>query len=72
MDMKQILSLLAGGRRMLCGGESVKGQKSEEVQRFNAMREYAEHGDADAQFNLGVMYDKGQGVSQDYAEAAKW
>ncbi len=40
-----------------------------------ALREWrplAEQGDADAQFNLGVMYDIGQGVAQDYAEAAKW
>ena len=29
----------------------------------------ADQGDASAQFNLGVMYDKGQGVPQDYAEA---
>ena len=32
----------------------------------------AEQGDAEAQFNLGVIYDEGQGVPQDYAEAAKW
>ena len=32
----------------------------------------AEKGDATAQFNLGVMYDNGQGVEQDYAEAVKW
>ena len=30
----------------------------------------AEQGDVHAQFNLGVMYNKGQGVSKDYAEAA--
>ena len=54
--MKRILSLLAGGWRVLCGGESLKGQESEEFQRFNAMREYAaQQGDADAQLNLGVM-----------------
>ena len=30
-------------------------------------------GDADAQFNLGQMYRKGEGgVSQDYKEAVKW
>ena len=28
--------------------------------------------DAAAQFLLGLMYDEGRGVSQDYAEAAKW
>ncbi len=32
----------------------------------------AEAGDANAKNSLGVMYDKGLGVSQDYAEAAKW
>ena len=30
------------------------------------LRELAEQGNADAQFNLGVMYAKGQGVTQDY------
>jgi len=32
----------------------------------------AESGNADAQFNLGAMYDKGEGVTKDLAEAAKW
>jgi TPR repeat protein len=32
----------------------------------------AEHGDAGAQFNLGVMYEKGRGVSQDDAQAVAW
>ncbi len=32
----------------------------------------AEHGDARAQLSLGGMYYNGQGVQQDYAEAAKW
>ena len=27
---------------------------------------------AEAQFNLGVMYSKGQGVPQGYAEAVRW
>jgi uncharacterized protein len=29
-------------------------------------------GNAWAQFNIGLMYNKGAGVSQDYSEAAKW
>ena len=40
-----------------------------------ALREWtplAKQGNADAQFNLGVMYDKGQGVPQDYKTAVKW
>src|SRR5712691_4348728 len=36
------------------------------------LRAAAEEGEAKAQFNLGVMYDNGQGVPQDYNEAAKW
>jgi uncharacterized protein len=32
----------------------------------------AEHGDAEAQFNLGVMYGDGLGVSQDYVRAHLW
>ena len=32
----------------------------------------AEQGYAEAQTNLGVMYDKGKGVPQDDAEAVKW
>ena len=36
------------------------------------IRTKAEQDDAAAQCNLGVMYAKGYGVAQDYAEAAKW
>ena len=32
----------------------------------------AEKGYAKAQYNLGVMHDKGQGVLQDYKEAFRW
>jgi len=35
-------------------------------------RPLAEQGHAVAQFSLGVMYRKGQGVSQNYKTAAKW
>ena len=40
-----------------------------------ALREWtplAEQGDAKAQYNLGVMYENGQGVPQDYKTAVKW
>ena len=36
------------------------------------MRIHAALRDAGAQFNLGVMYDNGEGVPQDYVEAMKW
>jgi TPR repeat protein len=35
-------------------------------------RKAAEQGDADARYNLALMYDVGMGVTQDYAEAVKW
>jgi TPR repeat protein len=34
-------------------------------------RRAADHGLAGAQFNLGIMYAEGQGVSQDYAVDAR-
>lgn len=40
-----------------------------------ALREFrllAEQGDANAQYNLGTMYDNGEGVREDDEEAAKW
>ncbi len=35
-------------------------------------RPRAEKGDASAQYNLGVLYDRGLGVEQDYDQARKW
>ncbi|MDP2602813.1 MAG: hypothetical protein Q8S00_09515 [Deltaproteobacteria bacterium] len=35
-------------------------------------RKAAEQGLAPAQYNLGLMYTKGQGVTQDNVEAHKW
>lgn len=35
-------------------------------------QQLAEQGSANAQFNLGAMYDSGDGVPEDDAEAAKW
>ena len=32
----------------------------------------AEAGDADSQVELGIRYDKGEGVAKDYVEAVKW
>ena len=36
------------------------------------LRAAAEQGDAEAQYNLGLMYLEGQGVKQDNAEAYAW
>lgn len=40
-----------------------------------ALREWrplAQQGNAEAQANLGLMYQRGEGVPQDYAEAVSW
>ena len=34
--------------------------------------QYAEQGNAKAQYNVGLMYDKGWGVPKNDAEAVKW
>jgi TPR repeat protein len=39
---------------------------------FRLARQLADRGDAAGQYNLGIMYTKGHGVSQDYGEALKW
>lgn len=36
------------------------------------LKPVAEHGNAQAQFNLGLMYREGNGVSQDSKEATAW
>jgi TPR repeat protein len=41
----------------------------------NALREFrvlAEQGHASAQYSLGLMYDNGRGVTQDYKKSVKW
>jgi TPR repeat protein len=39
---------------------------------LNEWRSLADQGFAEAQFILGMMYAQGQGVAQNYAEAARW
>ena len=41
-------------------------------QSFEEMQRLAEQGYADAQYNLGVMYNVGRGVPEDDVEAVKW
>lgn len=43
-----------------------------ESEEFRKELAEAERGDAEAQFTLGAMYYKGQGVPQDYKEAVRW
>ena len=41
-------------------------------QTFNVYQELAMRGDANAQYNLGLIYKDGKGVSQDYRKAFYW
>ena len=43
-----------------------------DVSGFRETLQLTERGNAQAQFNLGMMYENGQGVRQDNAEAVKW
>ena len=42
------------------------------AQTLKILRPLSEQGNARAQSNLGVMYNNGHGVTQDYKEAVKW
>ena len=39
---------------------------------IESLKTLAEQGDANAQYNLGMMYNNGTGVEQDFKEAVKW
>jgi len=47
-------------------------QKGDYAAALNEWRPLAEQGSRDAQYNVGLAYEGGKGVPQNYAEAAKW
>ena len=47
-------------------------QKGDFATALRLWKPLAEQGNADAQFNFGVMYANGKGVAQDYKKAVKW
>jgi uncharacterized protein len=42
------------------------------IEDLDDLKTAAAQGGMDPQYNLGVAYEFGEGVTQDYAEAAKW
>ena len=60
----------SGGNDFLRGVDADQRKDYKEAVRL--YRLYAEQGHAEAQFNLGFVYDKGKGVPQDDKEAIKW
>ena len=67
------LGFETGGTQTSTYDDAVKLYKQGNYQEAaRIFKDYAEQGNADAQYNLGLMYKKGQGVAQDYRQAAKW
>ena len=65
--MKSIITILLG--LFICLPLMAADKDKEELEKTKSK---AEKGDRVAQHNLGVMYEKGQGVEQDFKEAVKW
>jgi TPR repeat protein len=79
--MKKLLTALViivslGTAGAVCAQDVDKGLSAAQSGDFaTALKEWtvlAEQGDADAQYNLGFMYDTGQGVVQNDKKAVKW
>ena len=47
-------------------------QQKNYAQTVRLLRPWAERGDAQAQYGLGLMHYHGQGVTQDYIKAREW
>ena len=56
----------------ILGGGYQSYLKGDYQAAFDEWRPLAELGDAEAQYNLGVMYDQGFCVEQDLGKAADW
>ena len=52
--------------------DAVAASQGDYATAMRLWRPLADQGDAGAQLNLGLMYDNGRGVPQDYAAAVKW
>ncbi|MDS4057067.1 MAG: tetratricopeptide repeat protein [Candidatus Contendobacter sp.] len=62
-----IVVILSGAALLVSGWVGAAEQIDVQTVRLKA-----EQGDAAAQFRLGQMYAKGEGVKQDYAQARQW
>ena len=70
------LGFVVAGGVAAVGQDFEKGAAAAQSGDFaTALKEWqplAEQGHADAQYNLGMIYQNGYGVIQDYAEAVRW
>ena len=67
--MKHLTKLLAAALLALGLNQAVW---ADDASDFRETLQLAEQGVAEAQYNLGAMYDSGQGVRHNYAEAFRW
>jgi len=68
--MKFALAVIGSGLLLVgCGQEAAKKLLPMDVK---SLKKLAEQGDVNAQYNLGVMYNNGTGVEQNFKEAVKW
>ena len=81
-ERRHRITLICGGLMLLWLSVVPGGAGFEEGDRAyksgdyaTALREWlplAQQGDATAQFNLGYIYARGQGMPQDYTQAVQW
>ena len=64
--MKQLAAVCLLAVTLGCGAETLSPEQ------IDALREQAEQGVAEVQYNLGTAHDIGRGVPQDDAEAVRW
>ena len=57
---------------LLCGTQSAAEDGRKTYKDMSALLKAAKGGDAEAQYQLGMKYKKGEGVVQDNQEAAGW
>jgi uncharacterized protein len=69
------LAVLAGFAALACAG-SDEGKaaydRGDYARAHEEFKKFAELGDSEAQYFLGRMFDKGEGVPKEHAEAMKW
>ncbi|MGO9610525.1 MAG: tetratricopeptide repeat protein [Verrucomicrobiia bacterium] len=71
MNLKMLL--FGVGLSLMLAGQTLRAQQRDaDLARIHELRASADRGDAKAQIELGVCYDKGQGVRKDEVEAVKW
>ena len=70
--VKSVLSVIFLFLVLAASGEEKTAKTEEAVEAEKTIQERAEAGDADAQLQLGHLYESGEGVPKDFTEAAKW